>query len=1052
MVGMQIAVRGYTPGQVHASPPRPDWRPHALLVVDFEAEVSLAQSLTFGSARLVRASWKGRVPRMWCVEETLIYADHLPERDPDGYAVLDAYCRTHAPAVDPNILDAPYRLVLRSRAEFVRQVLYPAVIDPAGLNAWLVAFGANFDLTRLIAPHLVASRTGWAAGPGYETEEGSKGEPGRRRARRRPSRFLGGFSLPLGEYEPRQGEWRERGLFQPRLGIKHLGTRKNFYGWIGANPDPNSERDEDDRSDARVLDLLTLCAAMTGESHSLESASSAFGFEYQEELDRLGVSFTKQGAPHGKITPGYVSYNRADVAATARLGEAVLAEYAALGIATAPTRIFSAASLTKDTLERLGVPAALLRQPDFDPGDLGHAMTALFGGRTEVHIRRTPVPVTVLDVVSQYSACGILLRLQEFWTCARVEVVNEDPARLQGWLARVTLDEVLNPASWAEMRGLALVEPHDDVLPVRADWHGNGTLGIGINVVARSDEPLWFAIPDLVASALRTGHAPKVVAVQRYEPRGKAAGLHPVELGAGVRIDLERDNLFRALIEHRARVKDDPELPIAERRRLDLGLKVIAASAYGITAEVRPAASLTDSPPTTVYGLESFLTDHREEPGRFFFAPQAALTAAGGRLMLMTIERLITNAGGSWAYADTDAASVVSTQDGGWVACRTADGRDRVRALSFAEVDELVREPFNRLNPYDRRWVPQLLKVEKVNFEGNDPGRNRRDLWAYAVAAKKYVLFVPRPRSGPEVVGWASAGELSEGEADIVDRREHGLGYLRNPLDPALEPDDRNWVTAAWAFVLAEEFGAHPSSPAWFDLPQMSRNDTLSTPRLVRRFANWNAGKPTVDAVTPFNFLNRVFVDHRWLPNHLRGLVLAAPYGDDPAEWLTTAYTAIEGRGGAYQITTEEVDPEVGDDGRGLIRVLSYGDLVRGLPLHAEPKSLGPNGAVCGPGTRGELSRRTVEVGDIIHIRKETTPMSPDGLEGAWPQVAIFEEATIQQPDDDLVRELLTLGFAELSRATGAHVSTVKRWKAGARPGKRYLPRLRRLVMLTDGP
>ena len=88
----------------------------------------------------------------------------------------------------------------------------------------------------------------------------------------------------------------------------------------------------------------------------------------------------------------------------------------------------------------------------------------------------------------------------------------------------------------------------------------------------------------------------------------------------------------------------------------------------------------------------------------------------------------------------------------------------------------------------------------------------------------------------------------------------------------------RNWVTDAWAFVLAEEFGANPSPPAWFDLPQMSRNDTLSTPRLVRRFANWNAGKPTVDAVKPFNFLNRVFVDHRWLPNHLRGLVLAAAY------------------------------------------------------------------------------------------------------------------------------------------------------------------------------
>src|SRR5207245_2044197 len=131
-----------------------------------------------------------------------------------------------------------------------------------------------------------------------------------------------------------------------------------------------------------------------------------------------------------------------------RLSQAVLTEYAALGFATSPTKVFSAASLTKDTLQRLGGQPALARQPDFDPGDMGHAMTALFGGRTEVHIRRTPVPVSVLDVVSQYPTCSILLGLQDFWTCAQVEVVNEDPAELQAWLGDLTLDQVLDPAVW----------------------------------------------------------------------------------------------------------------------------------------------------------------------------------------------------------------------------------------------------------------------------------------------------------------------------------------------------------------------------------------------------------------------------------------------------------------------------------------------------------------------------------------------------------------------------------------------------------------------------
>lgn len=229
----------------------------------------------------------------------------------------------------------------------------------------------------------------------------------------------------------------------------------------------------------------------------------------------------------------------------------------------------------------------------------------------------------------------------------------------------------------------------------------------------------------------------------------------------------------------------------------------------------------------------------------------------------------------------------------------------------------------------------------------------------------------------------------------------------------------------------------------------MSRNDTLSTPRLVRRFSSWKAGKPTADAVKPFNFLNRVFVDQRALPARLRGLVLAAPYDDDPARWLSTAYTAIDGRPGAsYHITTEVTDPEVGDDGRGLIRVLSYGELVRGLALHAEPKSLGPDGEVCGPGTRGELRRPTVELGEVTHIRKEATQISADGLEGAWPSVAAFAEATINEPDAELLSELMRLGSEELARASGAHLSTVKRWKAGARPGKRYLGVLRKMRTL----
>jgi hypothetical protein len=54
-------------------------------------------------------------------------------------------------------------------------------------------------------------------------------------------------------------------------------------------------------------------------------------------------------------------------------------------------------------------------------------------------------------------------------------------------------------------------------------------------------------------------------------------------------------------------------------------------------------------------------------------------------------------------------------------------------------VEKIVAE-FDRLNPYDRDAVKEpILKVEKVNF---GPDGKRRELFGYAIAAKRYSLFV----------------------------------------------------------------------------------------------------------------------------------------------------------------------------------------------------------------------------------------------------------------------------------------------------------------------
>jgi hypothetical protein len=276
-----------------------------------------------------------------------------------------------------------------------------------------------------------------------------------------------------------------------------------------------------------------------------------------------------------------------------------------------------------------------------------------------------------------------------------------------------------------------------------------------------------------------------------------------------------------------------------------------------------------------------------------------------------------------------------------------------------------------------------------------------------------------------------------------------GVGLLlRNPIDPRHDPDGSDWVTAAWEYTLALDARRRPPTPAWFARPQMSRNATLSTPRQLRAFASWNQGRHAADAVKPFNFLNRVFVDEQELPARLRGLTLAAPYADNPRTWLTDHYFAIEQPGTrAYAITTARVDPDVGDDGSGRIRVHDYGDLVRSLPQHPESTSFGPDGNVCGPRTRGLLSRRTIEVGSIVHVGKESTQLGHDGLEGAWRRVKIIREPAPDEWTMELLPLLRGCSSATVARGVGVNRSTVKRWKAGEqRPHRAMLERL--LTML----
>jgi hypothetical protein len=78
---------------------------------------------------------------------------------------------------------------------------------------------------------------------------------------------------------------------------------------------------------------------------------------------------------------------------------------------------------------------------------------------------------------------------------------------------------------------------------------------------------------------------------------------------------------------------------------------------------------------------------------------------------------------------------------------RTADGREAVRALSWAQVDRIA-DRFRALSPYHEDVISgSILEIEKDNF---DPiTHERRQLWCLAVSAKRYALFLRAPNGEP---------------------------------------------------------------------------------------------------------------------------------------------------------------------------------------------------------------------------------------------------------------------------------------------------------------
>jgi hypothetical protein len=924
--------------------------PKYVLVIDTETTTNERQALNFGAYQFCKADSDGKYI---CREEGLFYADDLN-------AAQVEVLRKYVDAKGVNPAKWGPRLRLYSRSVFVEKVMFVAV--QAG--SAIVAFNLPFDLSRLAVEYRVA-----------------RGAGGR------------GWSFVVFQYQDKKtGEWLPNS-FRPRIQLRPKDSKAAFIRLAGGDMNQPYRV-------GRFLDVKTVVWALRNRSMSLESACHEFKVPGKKP----------DYPPSGRVTWDEIDYCRQDVSATAGLLNAVLAEFKRYPLGDLPPeRAYSAASIAKAFLNTMGgVPPT--QKFKLDDETAGICMQAYYGGRAEIRIRHTPVPVIYTDFTSQYPTVNTLLGLWRMLTAEKLRV-RDATEEIQSFLKSLTPDQLLNPNTWSKLTFFALIQSDADIFPVRTVY-GDGRTGsqtnIGLNPLT-SEKPLWFAGPDVIGSFLLTGKIPPVLRAIRFEPVGVQQGMKSVELGTGS-IDPYNDDFFRKVIEERkSKSKTDP---------LYYFLKILAnAGCYGIYAEVNKVQSgKNDRKQIGIFSGEESRTEFTctvEAPGPWYFPPVSTLITAGGRLLLAILEKMVTDAGGTYLMCDTDSMAIVASEEGGLVPCQggphqTPDGREAIKALSSKKVQEIV-DFFEKLNPYDKKIVSGsvLNIVEELILDSN---KRPRPVWGWGNSAKRYCLF-----------------EYVDGKVRLVKVSEHGLGLYYRPKDGRdSDCEVAVWIKEGWEWIINRVLGIRSAKPDWFPLPVM-RRIAITTPNVMAALRQLSR-----DRARPYNFaLSPVLLNLANSP-----ITLLAPFEKEPAKWSSMAYIDI------HNGTVHRLNPP------SLLALPQTFEMIfTQYSKHPEHKSLAPDGSLSGPESTGLLKRYPVTATEFRLIGKETERgwEQAEDISTLVPSLVLYA-VNGGRADERLRSRLLQIPLAFLESETGLSRHTILRARRGQPVHPRSLRLLKNLV------
>ncbi len=595
-------------------------------------------------------------------------------------------------------------------------------------------------------------------------------------------------------------------------------------------------------------------------------------------------------------------------------------------------RAISPASIGKGYLAAMGVKNNVQSIPNEVSG---YAMQSYYGGLSLINNRFNLMKCYYTDILSMFPSCYVLQGLWKWVTAKKIEVVEAIPEETKSFIETITLDILFNRKTWIDISGLVLVKPDGHLLPTRAPFDQNSdqvAYQIGLTYLT-TKEPIWYTLSDVIACFILTGRIPEIIRSLKFKPMGKQAHLQKIMFRGEVEIDPKKDDPYKIMIEKRQTVKGTP---------LDRALKTTANStAYGTGIELRREHMGKDTT-VDVWASEHLGTftngdfDTFEKQGRYYNPLIATMITSAARLILAMMRRSVTDAGGDWAFMDTDSMAII----------------DPIGSKPEIIGQNLVKR-FESLNPYS--FGGSMLKAEPENF---DEDGNYQDLYYFGISEKRYCLYNPIEDDHGNVT-----------DADIRKKTDHGLGFEF--------PFDKNQcITEIWKYILAKQYPHMiKDMPKWATKYPVHAITRISNPYLYKLFNKRVKAGSAITVVYPdHNIIQSTTVSeyHCKLHEHFRRnhcdekyncdhgdtclannhMYIVSHHKGDLSNWIKMDWIEVN-TGCSVQLilSTDMVSMYKTDK----ITVRNYKDVIKNYDRHGSNKSDDINGNPCDEHTTGLL-------------------------------------------------------------------------------------------------